>query len=318
MATRVYQETSVSEEFDKLVNISMVGTSRSLEEGIKSWFLNPGCTNIKLDKASGILPIDLSNRLLVHVSLRSYKDTSRKIYMLTNKHGADVNSLTTLNPLHGSSMLSIAIGGRRDAAALALLDLGSHPILPMGQRGQHPLVDTAYKGDPRVLESMYEHGADMTITNAWGNTVLMAAITGGHLESVRFLLNVVKLDPNIMGGSRLNVTNEKITGVPNEHDVSWNIRPDRGWSPLHAAVYLKHPVSANIIVLLLAAGANIHSRTEKPYAALGGDTPDGYTPLELLTIHAKIDSNVDPYHDRDAMNECETILEEAMAKTTSE
>jgi ankyrin repeat protein len=318
MATRVYQETSVSGEFDKLMHTAMVKSCRSLEDGIREWFLNPGVTGMNLDKASAILPVELSNRLLAHVSLRSYSDTSRKIDLLVNKHGANVNALSAQSPLYGSSMLSIAIGSRRDDAALALLKLGTNPLLPMGPRGQHPLIDVAFKGDPRVLESMYERGADMTITNAWGNTVLMAAITGGHLETVRFLLEVVKVDPNITGGSVLNVTGASTTDVPHFYDVSYNIRPDGAWSPMHAAVHLKNPVSVKMIELLLAAGANVHAHTEKPYTALGGNILGGYTPLELLTIHAKIDGTVLAHHDRDAMLECENLLEGVVASTSSE
>ena len=298
MATRVYLETSVSGEFDKLMHTAMVKSCRSLEDGIREWFLNPGATGMNLDKVSAILPVELSNRLLTHVSLRSYTDTGRKIDFLVNKHGANVNALSTQTPLYGSSMLSIAIGSRRDDAALALLKFGTNPLLVMGLRGQHPLVDVAFKGDPRVLESMYERGADMTITNAWGNTVLMAAITGGHLDTVRFLLEVVKMDPNIMGGSVLNIPEGTIIGVPHFHDVSYNIRPDGGWSPLHAAVHLKNHVSSKMIQLLLAAGADVHRRTEKPYAALGGNILEGYTPLELLTVHAKMHGALQPHGSR--------------------
>jgi ankyrin repeat protein len=267
------------------------------------------------DTVQCILPVDLSNRLLVAVASRSYKNTSLKVYLLVNKHNADVNTTALAPNPYGSCVLAMALGSRRDDGAIALLDLGANPNLPLGLRGQHPLIDTAFKGCPLVLESMFKHGADFNVTNGWGNTVLVAAITRGHVESVRFLLETVKLDPNIPGGSGLRVMHIEDTNVPMEHDVSWNVRRDMTWTPLHAATDLKHPDGVEIVKLLLKAGANALQRCEHAHSTISGFDGLGYTPLELLTIHALLPSGFNFRHDPKAMVECQTILEEAMKKT---
>jgi hypothetical protein len=303
---------SLGVAFEKLCNTAKSNSIKVFEKAITALFTDPTAVHMKLDTVRCILPSELSSRLLVAVALRSYQDTTRKVYMLVNKHGADVNTLAPEPNPFGLSVLCIAIGNRRDDAALALLDLGADANLPIGLRGQHPLIDTAFKGSPLVLKSMHKHGANFDITNGWGNTVLVAAITRGDVESVRFLIETVKLDPNVPGGSGLRVMEIKDKTVPMEHDVSWNVRRDLMWTPLHAAVHLKHPDGVEIVKLLLKAGANVHQRCELPHATVEGVECLGYTPLELITIHANLRDGFSFRHDSTAMEECKTILENAM------
>ena len=298
--------------FEKLLNISKSSTCNVLETAITCFFTDPDVPDIKLDKIRCILPTELSTRLLITVALRSYQDSSRKVYMLVNKHGADVNAIAYEPNPFGSNVLSMAIGSRRDDAAIALLDLGANANLPLGLRGQHPLIDISFKGSFDVLNFMWKHGADFNVTNGWGNTVLIAAITAGRVESVRFLLETVRLDPNVNGGTGLRVMQIEDTNVPLEHDVSWNIRRDLKWSPMHAAVNIKHPDGVEIVKLLLKAGATVHQRSELPKTTVDGVECLGYNALELLTIHALLPGERCDRHDADAMAECKQILEQAM------
>lgn len=296
--------------FDHLLESCKTSTSEVLEREIQSWTTDPR-TISKLGALDSVLPTAISTRLLFHVSSRSYKDTTHKVNMLVNKHNADVNAIepTSNNPRR--TMLSVAIGGRRDDAALALLDLNAGANLEIGMRGQHPLIDTAFKGSPVVLKSLYTHGADMNITNAWGNTVLVAAVTSGNLDNVRFLLETVGLDPNTNGGTGLRVMELYDKNVPLEHDTSWNVRRDHQWSPLHAAVHLKHADGVEMVKLLLKTGANVHHRCELPHTSRDWVSPMGYTPLELLTVQALLPGATNERDDKAAMAECQNILEVA-------
>ena len=295
--------------FDKLLQTSMTSDAATFESEIETWIAD----TINASNLAGatavlptVLPNDISTRLLLHVACHSYKHSATKIYMLVNKHGADVNAMKATPDRFGRSMLSAAIAGRRDDAAMALLDLGAHANLEIGLRGQHPLTDVAFKGSPGVLRSMFEHGADMKVTNAWGNTVLVAAVTSGNIGNVRFLIETAGLDVNTFGGTGLRVMELHDTDVPLEHDASYNIRRDQLWSPLHAATDLKHADGVEMVKLLLANGATPHHRCELPY------TGGGYTPLELLTIHARLPGATNDRHDTVAMAECQAILEAAM------
>jgi ankyrin repeat protein len=298
--------------FDKLLQTSMTSDAATFESEIETWIAD----TINASNLAGatavlptVLPNDISTRLLLHVACHSYKHSATKIYMLVNKHGADVNAMKATPDRFGRSMLSAAIAGRRDDAAMALLDLGAHANLEIGLRGQHPLIDVAFKGSPGVLRSMFEHGADMKVTNAWGNTVLVAAVTSGNIGNVRFLIETAGLDVNTFGGTGLRVMELHDTDVPLEHDASYNIRRDQLWSPLHAATDLKHADGVEMVKLLLANGANVNHRCELPH------TGGGYTPLELLTIHARLPGATNDRHDTVAMAECQAILEAAMRAT---
>jgi hypothetical protein len=300
--------------FQKLSNVAKSGSCDVFEKAITDFFKNAHSSIVKLDNVRCILPLELSNRLLIAVASRSYQCTALKVYLLVNKHHADVNAIALEPNPYGDCVLSMALTSRRDDAAMALLDLGANANLSLGRRGQHPLIDTAFKGCPLVLELMFKHGADFKITNGWGNTVLVAAITRGHVESVKFLLEIVKLDPNMPGGSGLCVMEIEDTDVPMEHDVSWNVRRDLMWTPLHAAVHLKHPDGVEIVKLLINAGANVHQRCELPRATFDGVECLGYTPLEILTVHTLLRTGYNFRHDPAAMAECKTILENAMSE----
>ncbi|KAJ1465428.1 ankyrin repeat-containing domain protein [Baffinella frigidus] len=301
----------LGQDFGQLLNTVNTCTCTTFEQDIDNWISIPN-HKFQLDTVNYILPTEISTRLLFGLASRSYKDCASKVKLLVNKHGADVNAISSEGMYLGFSMLAIAIETRRDNVALALLDLKANANLPMGLRGQHFVIDTAFKGSPNVLESMYKHGADMNITNAWGNTALVAAVTSGRIGLVEFLLDVVKVDPNINGGTGLRVMELVDTNVPLQHDVSWNIRRDMKWSALHAAAQLKHPDSVKMIKILIKAGANVHSRCELPFASTGEATCSGYTPLELLTVHALLPGVTNERHDLKSMAASQALLEEAM------
>lgn len=302
-------DTNLEVPFQKLWNVALSDSCDVFEAAITDFITDVDSPIMNLAKVHCTLPLEISNRLLIAVASRSYKSTSLKVYLLVNKHHADVNAIALEENPYGSCVLSMALASRRDDAARALLDLGANANLQLGPRGQHPLIDTAFKGCPLVLEAMYKHGADFNITNGWGNTVLVAAITGGHVESVRFLIETVELDPNTPGGSGLRVMVIEDKNVPLQHDVSWNVRRDLMWSPLHAAVNLKHPDGVEMVKILMKAGANVNQRCELPHSTIDGVECLGYTPLELLTVYNNLDTAVcSPRYDLEAMAECKNIL----------
>jgi ankyrin repeat protein len=59
------------------------------------------------------------------------------------------------------------------------------------QKHSMPVMIAAAAGHADVVQILIDHGADLTIKNGGGNTVLEIAIAGGHSESVALLLEVL-------------------------------------------------------------------------------------------------------------------------------
>ncbi len=65
-------------------------------------------------------------------------------------------------------------------------------------RKYHSIVDAAEEGDLKSVQSMLSEGHDVNTRGFFKVTPLMYAVTGGHADIVRLLLQQPTLDPNMM------------------------------------------------------------------------------------------------------------------------
>jgi hypothetical protein len=105
--------------------------------------------------------------------------------------------------------------------------------------GNRPLLIAAKKGNPRLLEILIAHGAQVDAPDRNGLTALMAAASMGLAPNVRVLISA---------GANLNVRDEK------------------GSTPLSWATISGHP---QVVEILLAHGADEKVKNKDGYTALG-------------------------------------------------
>jgi ankyrin repeat protein len=112
---------------------------------------------------------------------------------------------------------------------------------------ERDFLDAAREGDPGKLRALLAKGVPVDVLDnrdmPWGQTALMHAAQGGHVEAVRFLLEA---------GSRVSTKDR------GDHDV------DRNRQPLHYAM-----LSRNIAVAAALLDARANPNAESHF----GDTP---------------------------------------------
>ena len=72
---------------------------------------------------------------------------------------------------------------------LLLLDLGCNPDAANPNNSRTCLHIAATLGNLRIVQSLQEHGADISAKDRWGGTALANAIREGHREVAQFLIN---------------------------------------------------------------------------------------------------------------------------------
>jgi ankyrin repeat protein len=110
---------------------------------------------------------------------------------------------------------------------------------------EDPIIKAAGSGDATFVTQLLEQGSSVNERTASGLTPLMAAVIGGHVDVVRVLL---------ASGANPNLRREPDNNMYNE------------WSALLDACHAGH--SAEIVTLLLQAGADIEVRDQSGYSPL--------------------------------------------------
>jgi ankyrin repeat protein len=161
-----------------------------------------------------------------------------------------------------------ALGGFYDLAEYLI---GKHPghINARGGQMVTPFVAAMRGKHFEVAELLHRNGADLSVRDSHGNTLLCQASWLGVLDIVQWLLNH-GVGVNVpgkngwtplqsaAGGGRLQVFQLLI-----EHNADIHIQNDAGLTPLHAAVanYLEvHRGHIDIMQVLLDHGANPNAR----------------------------------------------------------
>ncbi|KAJ1471127.1 ankyrin repeat-containing domain protein [Baffinella frigidus] len=302
-ANRSYFPTTIGRGFDGVVCAVKRSSCLDLGHAIDMWLRSPGARKFYF---GGAMPTELADRVLLSICRTSCKDGSRKVHMMINKYAADPNAFEP--PGLGrvvQKALAIALFHQRDEVAIALLELNADPNLVLNSSGHHPLVNAAAKSTIKLLQSLHTHGADMTKTNAWGDSMGMMAVSKGRVDVVRFLVERVGVDPS----EKRAVTPDTRTLAVPPIISTWC---DVNRSLLHTAVDLKNRASVDMVDFLINAGADVHHRGDFPNKSVAGTTPMGYNALQLLTDnhHQQVVSN--PTDDLVSMAKVVDLIEDKM------
>lgn len=94
-------------------------------------------------------------------------------------------SLKSLKP--GNDIHTLAAKGNNEGIKALLAEKGNEIINSRNEIGNTPLMMAAFKGRSDTIETLLEHGADVTLKNKDGETAFHAAAQGAQPETFRYL-----------------------------------------------------------------------------------------------------------------------------------
>ncbi len=164
---------------------------------------------------------------------------------------------------YGVTPLSLAASQASSAVVEALLTAGADPALPLPS-GETPLMTAAAAGNAPVVQTLLRHRAAVdTKERVKGQTALMWAVSAGHIETARALLD---------GGADVNAASAS------------------GFTPIMFAARAGSPALAE---LLLARGARINTAAGDGATALHVAVVRGHVDLALFLLDKGADPNAD-------------------------
>ncbi|XP_067656470.1 serine/threonine-protein phosphatase 6 regulatory ankyrin repeat subunit B-like [Haliotis asinina] len=119
----------------------------------------------------------------------------KEVFDLLVEKGGDV----FLKDANGNNMLHIICFGGHFNLVKHVLSLNKLDINSRGRYGRTPLMTAAYLGQKKVFDLLVEKGGNVFLKDANGNTILHTACFGGHLDMVKHVLSLNKLDINSRG-----------------------------------------------------------------------------------------------------------------------
>ncbi|MDR3301361.1 MAG: ankyrin repeat domain-containing protein [Spirochaetaceae bacterium] len=173
---------------------------------------------------------------------------------------------------NGVSPLHFAVRERYTGWTDYLLDNGADPNIK-NTSGDTPLIESARIGDIDTLRKLMQHGANVDVQDAKGNTAMHIAIPApDHREALEILL--------ANGGNP-------------------NIRDERGDSPAHIVIALRRPPDVLEVLLLNKADVSIHNiKGETPlFTAVDKDCAELIPPLLAsgADIFAATNTGITPF-----------------------
>jgi len=187
--------------------------------------------------------------------------------------GANVNQ--RFGKMGETVLFRAALWGRYEAAAL-LLGAGAD-LSVTNKWGNTPFQIAASRGHRAVAELLLGKEMDFDARDALGRTALLMAAAEGSEEAALWLLGI-GADPNVQANNNGETVmfhaalngNAKLAKALIDKRVRPDCKGREGWSPLHAAVMRG---DTNIVSLLIGGGCAVDSMDER-----------GFTPL-LLGVH---------------------------------
>lgn len=179
---------------------------------------------------------------------------SKVVGILLNK-GAD---LSVVNDL-GSTALFISVCFGHVAVTRMLVNAGANLEAVELTGGWTPGMMAAYKGHSRVLGILLNKGADLSVVDKWGSTVLIISARLGHVAVTRML---------VTAGANLE------TAEP------------QGWTPLMVAVYNGH---SQVVGILLNKGADLSVVDKRGNTALIMSAGYGHVAVTRMLVNAGAD-----------------------------
>ncbi len=204
-------------------------------------------------------------------------------------------------------ILSLAVQSGEPETVRFLLAQGvpANPVIPPLPAGYRVLPGVRY--DPRkiytplhyaaalpnsaIARMLVEHGASVNVEDAFGTTPLLAAVSGGRMETMRLLIehgaNVRAVETNTQQNALMRgVQSLEVARMLLDHGLNVNARDRTGRTALMQCYDPK------IAELLLAHGANINARDGQGNTALLSEVKSGQTPIVKLLLQHGADLNV--------------------------
>ena len=202
-------------------------------------------------------------------------DGGRTCFMFAAYHGhtetvrylvdADRTALNLTNYIRDAqwSALFYAIHQNHADVVQVLIDAGAD-IEVKDQSGCSPLHLACLSGELELVKMLVKAGAGVCVTDNAGRTCFMFAAYHGHTETVRYLMDA--------SHTALNLTNQK---------------GEAQWSALFYAIHQNH---ADVVQVLIDAGADIEAKDERGCSPLHEACGSGE--LEIVKVLVKAGSGV--------------------------
>lgn len=184
---------------------------------------------VELSPHSNLYDIDREGRSPLHLAAEMGLSDLIEVYL---NRGASIEAPDRW----GNTPLMLAAASGREKTVSLLLSKGAR-VDAANKASRTPLLMALIGGHGKTADVLAAAGANLKAVDDAGYTALYCAAESGLDEWVKRLL-ILRLDPNAL---RIH-----------------------GWSPLHAAVYGKHPKCAQY---LLEAGANPQIRVSYGHSA---------------------------------------------------
>jgi quinoprotein dehydrogenase-associated probable ABC transporter substrate-binding protein len=137
----------------------------------------------------------------------AYLDKAEDVKILA-AHGADLNAQSSQN----LTALGVATQYGKNAAALALIELGADPAKAVGEGGYTPLMLATANHADALVQALLKKGVDVNAKNSGGVTALMIAVANGRADMAELLMQA---------GANVNAQNER-------GDTAMSIARDKG------------------------------------------------------------------------------------------
>jgi len=125
----------------------------------------------------------------------AYLDKAEDVKILA-AHGADLNAQSSQN----LTALGVATQYGKNAAALALIELGADPAKAVGEGGYTPLMLATANHADALVQALLKKGVDVNAKNSGGVTALMIAVANGRADMAELLMRA---------GANVNAQNER-------------------------------------------------------------------------------------------------------------
>ncbi|XP_046558389.1 kinase D-interacting substrate of 220 kDa-like [Haliotis rubra] len=145
----------------------------------------------------------------------------REVFDFLLREGADIS----IGDDNGCNILHWACRGGSIEMVKYILSMEGMGVNDKGTDGTTPVVSAAWRGHKDVVEFLVSLGADMSVVDDLGETILHWAAQGGNVEMVKYILsqNIVDVDTR----SKMGQTAADIAQVWDHKDVVKLLRKPR-------------------------------------------------------------------------------------------
>ena len=201
--------------------------------------------------------------------------------------GADVNA----PEVDGTTLLMRAIHGRSPDIAKLLIDAGAN-VSTANRYGVNALYLAAHTTDAQTTRELLAAGADANASLPEGETALMTAAKAGSAEIVRLLLAgdarsalpgnaATEIAPTTTSSGYFAVAGVS-AGIKNRADPN----AKEGWHGQTALMWAAAEGHADVVRLLIEAGANVNAANQAGQTAVHSATIRGSTAnIQYLADH---------------------------------